>query len=271
LETANIKLTAVVTQIQGLSAQDMLRALVDGQTDPVQLADLARGKLRKKREALEQALAGHFTDHHRFLLARLLEHLDFLDEEVATLDSQIDECLAQMPAFASAVEQLDTIPGINRTVALIIVAEIEVDMRRYASDRYLAAWAGLAPGNNETAGKQRATSTRKGNRYLKRALVQAAWAASKKRDSYLKALFKRMASRRGVNRAIVAVARTLLQTAYHVIDRGEPYQELGGDYFSRFDRNRTQWRLVQRLEALGFTVTVQDVELPAGEGAPAPV
>jgi transposase len=265
LEDANLKLASVATSIQGVSAQEILRSLIGGETDPAVLAQLARGKLQKKQAELEQALTGRFRPHHRFLLTQLLGHLDFLDAEVATLEERIEELLAAMPPFAEAVVRLDSIPGINRTTALIIVAEIGVDMSRYPSERHLAAWAGLAPGNNQTGAKQRASKTRKGNRYLRRALVQAARAAARKKGSYLKAMYHRLAHRRGANRAAVAVARSLLQIAYHLIAREQTYQDLGGDYFDRIDRERTQRRLVQRLQALGFTVMVQEAERPAAE------
>lgn len=174
LESANLKLAAVVTDVKGMSAQEILRALVAGQTDPAILAQLARGKLQKKQAELERALEGQFQEHHRFMLTRLLSHLDFFEAELAALDERIDALLLQHPTFAAAVERLDTVPGINRIAALTIIAEIGVDMSRFPSARHLAARAGLAPGNNETGGKQRATSTRKGNRYLRRTLVQAA-------------------------------------------------------------------------------------------------
>lgn len=265
LEDANLKLASVATNIQGVSAQAILQALLAGQTDPKILAELARGQLRKKQAALEQALTGRLQAHHRFLLAQLLGHLGFLDREIVTLDERVEEMVRAVPAWAAAVERLDTIPGINRIIASLIVAEIGVDMQRFPTARHLAAWAGVAPGNNETGGKQRATSTRKGNKVLRRALVQAAKAAARKKDSYLKALYKRLAARRGKNRATMAVAHALLEIAYHLIAREQTYQDLGGDYFDRIDRERVRRRLVQRLERLGFDV--QLVEHPA-EAAP---
>jgi transposase len=242
----------------------MLRALVAGETDPQLVADLARGQLRKKQAALEQALTGRLRGHHRFLLAQLLGHLDFLDKEIATLDARVDEMVRAVPAWAAAVERLDTIPGINRIIASLIVAEIGVDMQRFPTAGHLAAWAGVAPGNNETGGKQRATSTRKGNKVLRRALVQAAKAAARKKDSYLKALYHRLAARRGKNRATMAVAHALLEIAYHLIAREQTYQDLGSDYFDRIDRERVRRRLVQRLERLGFDVQLVEhvVEVP---------
>ncbi len=198
LEDANLKLAAVATDLQGVSAQAILRALLAGQDDPHALADLARGKLRTKQAELERALTGHFRPHHRFLLAELLAHLDFLDDKIATLEARIEEALAQLPApFQEVVTRLDTIPGVDRQVAIVIVAEIGVDLTRFPSDKHLTAWAGLAPGQNETGGKQRASKTRKGNRYLRWALVQAGHGAARKKGAYLKALYYRLAARRG--------------------------------------------------------------------------
>jgi len=256
LEDANIKLSSVVSDIRGVSAQAILRELLAGQQDPQKLAQLARGRLKAKRTELEQALCGRLGAHHRFLLVRLLAHLDFLDEEISALQGQIEVCLARMPSFCDAVDRLDTIPGVDRHTATLIVAEIGVDMSRFPSDRHLTSWAGLAPGSNETGGKHKPARTRKGNRYLRRGLVQAARAAARTRGTYLNALYHRIASRRGKNRAAVAVARTILQICYHLISQGQTYRDLGVDYFDRLDRERTTKRLVRRLEALGFQVTL---------------
>jgi transposase len=178
----------------------------------------------------------------------------------ATCSWRIDTLLKQLPAFATVVERLDTLPGVNRTAALTIVAEIGVDRERYASAGHLTAWAGVASGKNETGGKQRATTTRKGNRHLRRVLVQAAWAAVHKRDCSLRALYYRLSGRRGAQRAAVAVAGTLLQIAYHLIKDGTTYKEVGHDYFDQANRERTRRRLVQRLETLGFAVAVQEAQ-----------
>jgi transposase len=268
LEDANLKLASVATNIEGVSAQEILRTLPAGETDPKILAELARGQLRKKQAALEQALTGRLRAHHRFLLAQLLGHLDFLDSEISALDERVEELVRAVPAWAAAVERLDTIPGINRIIASLIVAEIGVDMQRFPTARHVAAWAGVAPGNNETGGKQRATSTRKGNKVLRRALVQAAKAAARKKGSYLKALYHRLAARRGKKRATMAVAHALLDIAYHLIAREQTDQDLGGDYFDRLDRERVSRRLVQRLERLGFDVQLVEhvVEAQPPEG-----
>jgi transposase len=258
LEDANIKLAAVATDIQGVSAQAMLRALLDGEEDPAVLADLAQARLRQKRERLEQALTGQVRDHHRFVLGELLDHLVYLDGKIATLEERMQTLVTALPGFAEAIERLDTIPGVARQTAILLVAEMGVEMAQFPSDKHLAAWAGLAPGNNQTGGKQRPARTRKGNRYLRRGLVQAAHAAARKRGSYLKALYHRIAARRGAKRAIVAVARTILQIAYHLLERGTTYEELGEDYFDQREVQRTKRRLVNRLEALGFTVNIEE-------------
>jgi transposase len=182
----------------------------------------------------------------------------YLDGKIATLEERMQTLVTALPGFAEAIERLDTIPGVARQTAILMVAEIGVEMEQFPSDKHLAAWAGLAPGNNQTGGKQRPARTRKGNRYLRRGLVQAAHAAARKRGSYLKALYHRIAARRGAKRAIVAVARTILQIAYHLLKRGTTYEEVGEDYFDQREVQRTKRRLVNRLEALGFTVRVEE-------------
>jgi transposase len=258
LEGTNIKLSSVVTDIQGVSAQAMLRALLNGQEDPKVLAEMAKGRLRSKRAELERALVGCITAHHRFMLSELLVQLDFLDEQVAKVEARIEEQLAQMPEYLEAIELLDTIPGVSRQLATMIVAEIGIDMSRFPSDRHLTAWAGVAPGNNETGGKRRSGKTRKGNRYLQRGLVLAARAAARTKHTYLRSLYHRLAARRGKGRAAVAVGRTILQAAYYMLKRGETYHDLGEDYLDRMDRERTSRRLIKRLEGLGFDVAVKD-------------
>lgn len=259
LEDANIKLAAVVTRLQGVSARAILRELLEGTATPEQLADLARGALRRKRDELARALDGALQAQHRFLLTHLLTHLDFLDEERAVAEAEINSVVADLSAYQEAVERLDTIPGVNVQMAMLIVAEIGVDMSRFPSDKKLTAWAGLAPGNNETGGKQRPARARQGNKHLKRALVQAAQAAARSKESYLRAMYYRLKARRGPGRAAIAVARTILQIVYHILRRGTIYQELGGAYFDQQNRERTAKRLLKRLETLGYDV--QGVQL----------
>jgi transposase len=258
LEGTNLKLASVATDIQGVSAQAILRAMLEGQTDVKVLAEMAKGRLRNKRAELERALKGKITTHQRFMLTDLLIHLDFLDEHLALVEAEIDSHLKQMPAFQEPIRLLDTIPGVDRLTAVTIVAEIGVDMGRFPSDRHLTAWAGVAPGNNETGGKQRSGKTRQGNRYLRRILVLAAHGAARTKKTYLKSLYYRLKSRRGAGKAAMAVGRTILQMAYHMIRRGEVYRELGNDYFDQFDKARTAKRLIKRLEAMGYRVDVTE-------------
>ena len=264
LEGTNIKLASVVTDIQGVSAQTMLRALLDGQSDPRVLAEMAKGRLRQKRDELQRALVGRLTDHHRFMLSQLLIQLDFLDEQILHLEARMEEQLTQMRGYEAAVQLLDSIPGIDRHLAILIVAEIGTDMSRFPSDRHLSAWAGVAPGNNQTGGKQRSGKARAGNRYLKRGLVLAAHGAARTKHSYLRSLYYRLTARRGRARAAVAVARTILQAAYFMLKRGESYRELCDTYLDQLDRERTAKRLVRRLQHLGLEVTVKQRETITG-------
>jgi transposase len=253
LETANIKLAAVASDVTGVSARAMLAALVGGQADPTALADLAVGRLRDKLPRLERALAGRVTDHHRYLVPRILAAIDFLDAEIADLDARVAEL--ERP-FADAVERVDEIPGVGRRVAEVLLAEVGPVLDRFPSAARLASWAGLCPGNHESAGKRLGGRTRKGNRALRRALVQAAHAAARARRSYLGALYRRLAARRGKQRAAVAVAHAILVIAYHLLTRTATYEDLGPDYFDRRDADAATRRLVDRLERLGFDVAL---------------
>jgi len=258
LETTNIKLSSVASDIQGVSAQAILRALLAGQADPKVLADLAQKKLREKRSELERALVGQISPHQRFLMSNLLTQLDFLDEQIGEVDARMEALLAQLPPFQEAVRLLDTIPGVSRQLAILITAEIGTDMSRFPSVRHLTAWGGVAPGNNETGGKQRSGKTRKGNKHLQRALVLAAHAAARSKHTYLRSMYYRLSARRGKSKAAVAVGRTILQAAYHMLKRGEEYHDLGENYLDQLDRTHTTKRLVKRLQALGFVVVLQD-------------
>lgn len=236
LEDVNIKLSSVATDLQGVTAQAILRALVGGQEDPKALAELAKEALRKKRAELERALVGRMTIHHRFLISQLLAHVDFLDEQIAMLEERMEALLEQSPSFAQAIERLDMIPGVNRPLATLIVSEIGVDMNRFPTDRHLAAWAGVAPGNNETGGNQRSGKARKGNRYLTTGLVLGAHDASNQKNTHLCALFYRLPARRGKHQVAVAVGRTILQMVYFMLKRQEDYRELGAGYLDQIDR-----------------------------------
>lgn len=254
LEDANIKLAAVASDIMGVSGRAILAALLTGHADPQALADLAKGRLRSKRDQLTKALEGRVKPHHRFVLAELLSQIDSLDETIARFDAQIQAICGPVD---EAVGLLDTIPGVARHTAEMIVAEIGTDMTRFPSAAHLASWAGVAPGNYESAGKRASGKTRKGNRFLRTTLVQAAHAAARTRSTYLSAQYRRLAARRGKKRAILAVAHSILVMAYYMIQRKEPYRDAGADFFDRLQPEDTARRLVKRLESLGYHVTLQ--------------
>ncbi len=254
LESANVKLASVATDIMGASGRAMLAALIDGHADPAAMAELAKGKLRNKRAELTKALEGRVKAHHRFILTELLCQIDGLDETLARFNQEIETACAP---FTELIELVDTISGIGPIAAEAILAEIGTDMSRFPTARHLSAWAGVAPGNHESAGRQRSGKRRHGNRALFRVLVEAAWAAVRSSKSYLAALYHRIAARRGKKRAIVAVAHALLVIIYHLLTRKEPYKELGGDYFDQQHPEVTAKRLQKRLEKLGYQVTLQ--------------
>lgn len=254
LEDANLKLGSVAADVLGKSGRAMLRALIAGQTDPATLAELALGRLRKQIPRLRPALTGRVTEHHRFLLHLLLDEVEMVEQLLARLDERIGAVLAP---FFEAARRLMTIPGVNQHVAEVVVAEVGPDVSVFPSEEHLASWAGMCPGNYESAGKRQGGKTPKGNRWLKRALVQAAWAASRTKGTYLSAYYRRLAARRGRKRALVALGHVLLGTMYQLLRRGTDYTDLGGDYFDRRDRDRLTHRLVRRLEGLGLKVTVE--------------
>lgn len=254
LEDAGLKLTSVVTDITGKSARSMLEALLIGTHDPEILADLAKGRLRKKLPELRKALEGWFSQTHRRVVRELLAHIDYIDQAIERLNQDIEEATAPFSRF---VQLLDTIPGMNQRIAETVISEIGVDMERFGSERHLSSWAGICPGNNESAGKHFSGHTRKGPRWLKGALTEAAHAASRMKRTYFSSMYARLKSRRGHRRAIIAVAHALLVTAYYVILREQSYAELGADYFER--RQETEHhkdRLVRQLQRLGYEVTV---------------
>jgi transposase len=262
LEDANIKLGSVASNIMGVSGRDMLAALVQGDADPVALAQLARRRMRSKIEALEQALTGHVRANHRLLLRLHLEHIDELNIKIVQLDDEIDRLMRPFDQ-AALVERLDAITGVDKRTIEVVIGEIGVDMSRFPSHRHLASWAGLAPGKNESAGRNRSSRTPKGNRYLQAALVQAAHAAGRSKDTYLGEQYRRISRRRGKKRAAVAVAHSILVIVYHMIQDGTPYVERGSTFFDRLHAQRTQRWLVKRLEHLGFTVSLQYASTPA--------
>jgi transposase len=254
LEDTGIKLHCVASDLLGTSGRAMLQALMDGTTDPEVLADLAKGKLRLKLPALREALQGRFDSEHAILVGRILAHIDYLDEAIAELSTAIEE---QIAPFAKTVELLCTIPGVHQRTAEVIIAETGGDMNAFPTAKHLASWAGICPGNDESAGKRRSGKTRKGSKWLRANLTEAAKAASRTKDSYLQAQYQRLRARRGHAKATTAVAHSILVAAWHMLTTGELYVDPGGDYFARRDPERTTKRLVAQLERLGHTVTLQ--------------
>lgn len=254
LEDANVKLSSVLTDTLGKSGRAILEAIVNGQTDPQQLARLANSRVKANVSELAEALRGRVTQHHRFMLKLQLEQITGAEAAIAQLDQRIEAHLAPL---RQAVTQLTTIPGISRVTAATLMAEIGPDMTRFATAANLVSWAGLCPRSDESAGKRRNTRTRDGNAWLKPVLVQAAWAASRKKDSYLKAQFHRIKTRRGAKKAAVAVASSLLTIAFHILRDGTAYQDLGPQHFDQRNVTRTTQRLLKRLTDLGVQVEVK--------------
>lgn len=296
LEWSNIKLASVVSDVLGLSARAMLDAIVGGEANADHLASLAKGRLRSKQEVLSQALEGTVRDHHRFMLAQHLEQIDFLDQQISALDTEIvaritpapaesdtlpkgleatatslqpgansvqAEPTDALPTWAEAVRIWDSIPGIGSRIAEQLVAEIGTDMSRFPSAAHLASWAKLCPGNHESAGKRLSGKTGQGNRWLRSALIQAAHAAVKVKESYLGVFYRRLASRHGVKKAIMAVAHKLLVIAYTLLTNRELYQEPGPNYLDARRKDQTLRRLRNRIEQLGYTVSLEPREAVA--------
>jgi transposase len=257
LEDANVKLSSVISDILGVSGLRMLRAIVAGETDAVLLSQLGDPKLRASQEALQESLQGKLTAHHRFMLEGLLDQVVFLDGQIARVDARLEE---QMRPFEEQIKRLDTIDGIDRVGAQSLLAELGPDMTSFPDAEHLASWAGMSPGNDESAGKRRSGKTTKGNKWLRRTLSQAAWASTKRKGGYLSAQYRRLASRRGKNRAIVAVGHTILVAAYYILKDEVAYHDLGGDHFDRLRRERTVSHLVSRLQRLGYNVALEAIE-----------
>jgi transposase len=260
LEGGNIKLATVATNIVGKSGREILAALVEGDTDARTLAELAKGKLRAKIPQSERALAGRFAAHRRFLVAQQLAHIDFLDEAIAQVGAEIAE---RVRPFEEEIARLDTIPGIDRRGAEALVAEVGVDLGRFATAGHLASWAGMVPGQDESAGKRRSGKARKGDSWLRAMLVQAAHAAGRTTATYLGAQYRRLAARRGRKKAAVAVGHSIVVIAYHLLRREVDYQDLGANHFDERDREGVKRRLVRPLEGLGYQVTVEPAAVAA--------
>jgi transposase len=253
LQDAGVKLSSVASRTLGASGKAMLEALVAGTRDPEALADLARGKLRAKIPQLRDALTGRFSDHHALVVGELLAHLDYLEEAVGRLSEAIEELVAP---FADQVALLRTIPGVDRRTAEVLLAEIGPDMGRFPTAGHLASWAGMCPGNNESAGKHYSGRTRNGSKWLRDALVESAQAAARSKNNYLAAHYARLKGRRGHKRAVIAVGHSILVVAYHMLTRHQPYDDPGADYYLRRDGQAHARRLVRQLEHLGYDVTL---------------
>jgi transposase len=257
LEDANLKLASVASDVLGMSGRARLRALIGGQSDPQRLAELALGRLRQKIPALRPARAGRLTEHHRFLLGWLLDPVGQLEGLIGRLEARLREVLAPL---GDKVQRLLRVPGLSRTVAEVVLAEAGPDLQTLASPGHRASWVGLCPASHQSAGKAQGGPGRKGDRWLRSALVQAAWAASHTKGTYLAAPYRRLAARRGKKRALVGVAHSLLHIVYPVRKGGKVYEELGGDYFDRLPGDRLTRHLVKRLASLGHRVTLGPVQ-----------
>jgi transposase len=254
LEGTNIQLSSVATDITGVSATDMLQHLLAGQTDPNLLAELARGALRKKIPELRQAWQGVVRAHHKLILQQLLADIERFEEQIQALSLEIAGRLAQEQ---SVIERLDEIPGVDRKVAEVIVAELGTDMKRFGSASRAAAWSGMCPANRQSGGRRYAARSRFGNKHLKSALTEAGIAAGRSKNTYLGAQFRRLAARKGRRRTALAVGHSILTISYPMMDRGTRFTELGADYFDRRNPERVRERLVARLEKLGYKVTIE--------------
>lgn len=253
LEDANLKLGSVLSDVLGRSGRAILTALIQGESDPQKLADLAQGTARKKRGELIQALHGRITAHHRRLLKLHLELIGALEAALLEIDADVGKILA---SIHNSARLLTTMPGVSDITAHVIVAEIGVDMKRFATAAHLLSWATFCPRNDESAGKRRSTRMRKGGTWLKTTMVSAAWAAARVKGSYLQSQFLRLKARRGAKKAILAVAASMLTAAYHMLKNGVEYHDLGADHFTRRDRSKAILRLVRRLNDLGCDVQV---------------
>jgi transposase len=258
LEDANIKLDSVITDIIGVSGRKMIEALITGESDPAKLAQLADRRVKASQQTLREALRGRVTEHHRFLLRLHLDQIDALDAAIAKIDQEVEAGIAP---FRTAVEQVSSVPGVKNLSAQQILSEIGTDMSRFASDANLVSWACICPRSDESAGKRRSTRIRKGSPWLKTTLVQCAWAAVRKKDSYLHAQFHRIRARRGPKKAIVAVAASILTAIYHMLKDGTMYQDLGPNHFDARAKERQKNRLIKRLADMGYAVQV--APLPA--------
>jgi transposase len=256
LEGANIKLSSVATNVLGKSGRDMIESMIAGEHDPKVLSKLAYGKLKKKESELQRALKGLIGPHQKLMLKTQLQHIDFLDAQIEELDKEIRK---RMLPFEEDMERLDMIPGVGRRTVEQVLAEIGTNMNQFPSAAHLCSWAGVSPGNNESAGKRKSGRTRKGNQKLRSALVEAARAAARTKDTYLSSQYHRIAARRGANRAAVAVAHSILTIIYHIMKRKQPYIELGPNYYENRKREIIIKRSIKKIESLGCKVIVEPI------------
>ena len=260
LENANIKLGQVATDVMGASGRAMLKAIVKGESDPEKLANLAEARLRNKMAELKKALKGKVSESQRFLLSEELFLIEQIEASIERCNKQIRE---QIAPFSQSMQILDQIPGVAQKTAEVIISEIGVDMSRFPTDRHISSWAGMCPGNNESAGKRKSGKTNAGNPWLKAALTEAAWAASRSKDSYLQAQFQRLVRSKGKKKALVAVGHSILVIVYHLLAKQTSYQDLGHNYFLKRNKGAEQKRLIRKLEALDLKVTVEPLEKAA--------
>lgn len=254
LQQGNIKLSSVATDVLGVSGRAMIQAMIEGESDAARLASFAKGRLKSKHEQLVESLEGRLNQDDRWVMKELWEQMEYLEEEIARYDDQIKE---KMSAYEESLQRLMTIDLIERRSAENILAEIGPEMSYFPTDDNLVSWAGLCPGSDESAKKNRSGKTPKGNQWLRRALVEPSWGAARRKDGYLGALYRGIAARRGEKRAVIAVARTILQAAWHVLCKGVDYKELGGDHFDRLNSEQTKNKLIKRLEKLGYEVEIK--------------
>lgn len=260
LEDANIKLSSVATDITGKSGWDILSRIVAGEDDAEKMAELARGKLRSKKELLVLSLEGRITDHHRFLLRRHMHLIKVLEQEIEEFDRRIEE---QVQPFFDDIPLLDSVPGINVAAACSIIAELGVNMEQFPDEHHLSSWAGICSGNNESAGKHRSGKTPRGSKWLRSLLVEIAWSAARTKGTYFHAQYKRLAARRGKNRALVAVAHSILIIIYHIMKEKVPYRELGEDFFDKQNTQSLRSYYKKRFESLGYNVEIKPKDAAA--------